>query len=69
VDGSLFIIQRFFWRWGETVCPQGYAGLSWGWLGEYCVTFGTHLFALLNVSQAGLELASGGGGSPPVFSV
>jgi hypothetical protein len=33
---------------------------------------GTHLFGLfglLSVSEAGLELASGGGRSPPVFSV
>jgi hypothetical protein len=29
---------------------------------------GAHLFGLLNVSQAGLELVSGGGSSP-VFSV
>jgi hypothetical protein len=38
--------------------------------------YGTHLFSLLNVSQAGLELVvaaetvvAGGGGSPKVFSV
>jgi hypothetical protein len=30
---------------------------------------GTHLFGLLNVFQAGLELVPGNGGSPPVFSV
>jgi hypothetical protein len=30
---------------------------------------GAHLFGLLNVSQAGLELVSGGDGSPPVFSL
>jgi hypothetical protein len=29
----------------------------------------THLFGLLNVSQAGFELVAGGGSSPPVFSV
>jgi hypothetical protein len=28
-----------------------------------------HLFGLLNVFQAGLELMAGGGSSPPVFSV
>jgi hypothetical protein len=28
-----------------------------------------HLFGLLNISQKGLELMSGGSGSPPVFSV
>jgi hypothetical protein len=35
--------------------PRGCAGLSQGWLGGYCVTLGTHLFGLLNVSLAGLE--------------
>jgi hypothetical protein len=30
---------------------------------------GTHLFGLLKISQAGLELATGGSSSPPVFSV
>jgi hypothetical protein len=36
--------------------PGGYVGLSQGWLGEYCMMLGTHLFGLLNVSQGGLEL-------------
>jgi hypothetical protein len=58
----------FYWR-GVSVCPVGYAGLSQGWLGEYCLTLGTNLLSLLNVSQAGLEPVSSGGGSPPVFSV
>jgi hypothetical protein len=43
---------------GGSVCPGGYAGLSQGWLGEYCVTLSAHLFGLPNVSQAGLELAT-----------
>jgi hypothetical protein len=30
---------------------------------------GAHLFGLLTVFQAGLELVAGGHGSPPVFSV
>jgi hypothetical protein len=30
---------------------------------------GAHLFGMLNVSQAGLKLTSGGGGSPFVFCV
>jgi hypothetical protein len=30
---------------------------------------GAHLFGLLNVSQAGLELVFGDGINPPVFSV
>jgi hypothetical protein len=33
------------------------------------VIFGAELFGLPNVSQAGLEPASGGSGSPPVFLV
>jgi hypothetical protein len=49
--------------------PRVYAGLSQEWLGEYCMTLGAHPFGLPNVFQTGLELASGGGRSPPVFSV
>jgi hypothetical protein len=58
----------FFFARGS-VCQGGYADLSQGWLGEYYVTLGVHLFGLLIVSQAGLESASGMGQSPPVFSV
>jgi hypothetical protein len=58
VFSSLFI-QFLFWK-GESDCPGGYAGLSQGWLGEYCVMLGTHLFGLSNVSQARLELVYGG---------
>jgi hypothetical protein len=50
-------------------CSIFCAGLSQWWLGEYCVTLGTLLFGLPNVSQAGLELASGSRESSPVFSV
>jgi hypothetical protein len=68
VFSSLFIVQ-FFCVMGP-VCSEGYAGLSQGWLGEYHMVLGAHLFSLLNVSQAVLELVSGGGGgSPPIFSV
>jgi hypothetical protein len=45
----------FFFCWGGSVCPGGYAGLSQGWLGEYCVTLGVHPSGLLNVSQVGLD--------------
>jgi hypothetical protein len=70
VFSSLCVVQFlfFFFLWGS-VCAGGYAGLSQGWLGEYHVMLGAHLFGLLNISQAGLELAAGGGGSPPVLSV
>jgi hypothetical protein len=57
VFSSLFIVQFFFLLGGRSVCPGGYAGLSQGCLGEYCVMLCAHLFGLPNVSQAGLELA------------
>jgi hypothetical protein len=53
----LFIVQGFFLG-GDSVCPGGCAGLSWGWLVEYCVMLGAHLFGLPNVSQARLEPAA-----------
>jgi hypothetical protein len=37
--------------------------------GEYRVMLCAHMCGPLNVSQAGLELVSGSGWSPPVFSV
>jgi hypothetical protein len=67
VFSLLLIVQAFFW--GGEVIPGGYAGLFQVWLEEYHVTLGTHLVGLPNVSQAGLELASGGYDSSPVFSV
>jgi hypothetical protein len=68
VFSSLFI--QFFCEGGVVSLPRGYAGLSQGWLGKYCIMPDAHLFSLLNVSQAVLELVSGGGGgSPPIFSV
>jgi hypothetical protein len=50
-----FFFFLFFVEQGSA-CPGGYAGLSQGCLGEYWVKLGAHLFAVLNVSQAGLEL-------------
>jgi hypothetical protein len=58
----------FFCVWGS-VCPECYAGLSQGQLGKNHVMLGAHLFGLLNVSQAGLEVAAGSSGCLPVFSV
>jgi hypothetical protein len=49
-----YLLFNFF-LWGVSL-PRGYAGLSQGWLGEYHVMLGAHLFGLPNVSQAGLEL-------------
>jgi hypothetical protein len=48
----------FFFCMGFSTA-SGYASLSQGWLGEYHVILGAYLFGLLNVSQAGLEVASG----------
>jgi hypothetical protein len=45
VFSSLFI-QAFFFFAGGSVCPRGYAGLSRGCLGEYCVMLGAHLFGM-----------------------
>jgi hypothetical protein len=58
VFSSLFIVLFFFLHGGQH--SQWYASLSQGWLGEYHVILGAYLFGLLNVSQAGLEVASGG---------
>jgi hypothetical protein len=54
-----FLFIYFFG--GESVCPGGYAGLSQGWLGEYHMMLGTHLFGLPKVSQASLEPVYGSG--------
>jgi hypothetical protein len=54
----LFIFQFFFFR--GVIC-RGYAGLSQVWLGEYHMMLGTHLFGLLNVSQAGSRGGNSGG--------
>jgi hypothetical protein len=66
---SLFIIQFcflifFFFLQGEvSVCPAGYAGLSQGWLWEYCMMLICSSVSLPDVSQAGLEPASGSTGA------
>jgi hypothetical protein len=64
VFSSLFVFFSFAWG---SLCPGGYASLSQGLLGEYHMMLFTHLFALLNVSQAYLELVSGSNNSPLVF--
>jgi hypothetical protein len=67
VFSSLFI---HYFSGGEGVSmPWGLCWFIPGWLGEYNMTLGAHLFGLQNVSQAVLELASGHGKSSPVFSV
>jgi hypothetical protein len=53
----LFVIQLFFFLGGGLSLPKGCASLSQGWLGEFCVMRGAHLFGLSNVLQAGLEPA------------
>jgi preprotein translocase subunit SecY len=42
VFSSLCLLFRFFFFAGVFVCPGGYAGLSLGWLGEYCMMLGAH---------------------------
>jgi hypothetical protein len=54
LDNSLLFVVNFFGV-GIVSLPRGCADLSWGWLGEFHVTHGAHLFGLLNVLQAGLE--------------
>jgi hypothetical protein len=58
---SLFIIQVFFL--GGWVCPWDYAGLSQWCLWEYHVMLICSPVGLLDVSQAGLELAYGDAGA------
>jgi hypothetical protein len=64
---SLFIIHffcfLFFCRAGGSVCPGGYTGFSQGWLWEYHMLLICSLVSLRNISQAGLELVSGGAGA------
>jgi hypothetical protein len=70
VFSSFFIVQYFFFFFLQGVSLP--TGLWWfipGWVGEYRVMLGAHLFGLPNASQAVLELVAGGSGSPSVFSV
>jgi hypothetical protein len=57
-----FVLQFLFCFW-VSVHPEGYAGLSQGWLWEYCMPLICSPVGLLDVSQAGLELVSGGAGA------
>jgi hypothetical protein len=59
-----FIVQFFgvfFVRLqdGRSICPQGYVDLSQGWLWEYRVNTRCSPVGLPDVSQVGLEPASG----------
>jgi hypothetical protein len=40
---SFFVFVFVFLQGRGSVCPGGYAGLSQGWLGEYCMMLGAHL--------------------------
>jgi hypothetical protein len=64
----LLLTVQLFFLWGIRLL-RGLCWFTLGVAGEYCVMLGAHVFGMSNVSQAGLELASGGSGSPPVFSV
>jgi hypothetical protein len=61
---SLFIIQIFllFFSQASVSLSRGYAGLSQGWLWEYCVPLICLPVGLLDVFQAGLVPTSGGTG-------
>jgi hypothetical protein len=70
VFSLLFIVQFCFFLFCRGIClPRGLCWFIPGWLGEYHVMLGAHLFGLPNVSQAGLEPVAGNSRSPPVFSV
>jgi hypothetical protein len=56
------LLFRFFF-WGGWVCPWDYAGLSQWCLWEYHVMLICSPVGLLDVSQAGLELAYGDAGA------
>jgi hypothetical protein len=65
---SLLLIVLFFLWWGGSPCPGDYAGLSQGWLGEYCVMLGAHLLVCrMSPKQVWSQYLARG--SPPVFSV
>jgi hypothetical protein len=54
LDYSSLFINHFF---VGVSLPKGCAGLSWGWLGEFCMMYGDHPLVLSNVLQAVLEPA------------
>jgi hypothetical protein len=56
LDYSSLLVIQFFGV--DVSLPRGCAALSWGWLEEFCMMHGTHLFGLLNVSQASLKPAT-----------
>jgi hypothetical protein len=62
-------LLSFFFVGGGSACPGCYSSLSQGWLREYCVMLGVHLFGLTNIFQASLDLVSVSGASSPFFSV
>jgi hypothetical protein len=60
----LFSFVLFVCLWSrESVCPGAYAGISQEWLWEYHMPLVCSPVGLLDVSQAGLEPASGGPGA------
>jgi hypothetical protein len=66
---SLFIIQFFFFLQGGSVCPGVYVGLSQGWLGKYCMKFGSHLLVCQMFPKQVWSWQLAAAASPPVFSV
>jgi hypothetical protein len=64
-----FCFCFYFFSGREVSLPRGLCWFIPGVVGGIPNDASHSLFGLLNVSQAGLELASGSCGSPPVFSV
>jgi hypothetical protein len=64
----LFTVVQFFLG-GRGTLLRGSADLSWGWLGEFHMKCGAHLFGLSNGQFGASSSSCGGGGSSQVFSV
>jgi hypothetical protein len=57
------LFSFFFMGWGESVCPGRLCLFIPGVAEGYCLTLGTHLFGLPEVSLAHLEPVASGSGS------
>jgi hypothetical protein len=61
--GDFFLFFGIFLQGRGSVCPEGYAGLSQGWLWECCIMLICSPVGLPDVSQPGLVPASGSMGA------
>jgi hypothetical protein len=73
VFSALFIVQVFLFSFcGRVSLPRGLCWFILGVTGEYCITFGAHLFGECLPATFGATGGSGdggNGGNPPVFLV